>query len=374
LERVRVGVVGCGLVAQLMHLHYLRELGDRFVIAALCDVSAGTLAAVADTYDVARRYTDWRRLLDDGAIDALMVLTSTSHAEPAIAAFEQGLHVFVEKPMAVTLGEADRMIDAGRRAGRTLTVGYMKRHDPAYALVGDALGTLRDLRHVGITTLESPIGPYVEHESIKRVADLSDELIRDWADTRRRLTAEALGQQVDDITVAAYHDLLLDSAIHELNLLRGLLGDPEAVLLAEFWDAGRSMHVVLAYPGELRVSFSFVWLEELPEYVQELAFRGPAARLTVRFPSPFLRNAPTTAYLERHDGAALHREQIIASYDEAFRRELLHFRDTVVDGRLPLTSPEAARGDIALAGLIARAWLTGRPQPVVGLDLPPAPV
>jgi hypothetical protein len=99
VERVRVGVVGCGLVAQLMHLHYLRELGDRFVIAALCDVSAGTLAAVADTYDVARRYTDWRRLLDDGAIDALMVLTSASHAEPAIAAFEQGLHVFVEKPI-----------------------------------------------------------------------------------------------------------------------------------------------------------------------------------------------------------------------------------------------------------------------------------
>jgi predicted dehydrogenase len=66
------------------------------------------------------------------------------------------------------------MIDASRRAGRALTVGYMKRHDPAYALVGDALGTLGDLRHVGITTLESPIGPYVDHESIKRVADLSE--------------------------------------------------------------------------------------------------------------------------------------------------------------------------------------------------------
>lgn len=372
MERVLVGVIGCGLVAQHMHLRYLRELDDRYEVVALCDASPGTVGAVADAYGVARRVTDWRALLDTGPLDLVMVLTSTSHAEPAIAALERGAHVFVEKPMAVTLDEADRMIAAARSAGRSLTVGYMKRHDPVYRLAQDALASLGELRHVGLTTLESPIDAYVGHEPIRRVADLPEAMLQAWAARRQRLVEEALGGPADETIVRAYHDTLLDSAIHELNLLRGLVGDPERVVLAEFWDGGRSMHTVLAYPGELRATFSFVWLAELPDYVQELSFRAPAARLTIRFPSPFLRNAPTPAYLERGAGGALHREEIVASYDEAFRRELLHLHGTVTSGLAPLVSPEAARGDLALAGLIARAWTSGQPQAVGPLDGDPA--
>jgi predicted dehydrogenase len=364
MGRVRVGIVGCGLIAQLMHLHYLRELRERFEIAAVCDVSPGTVAAVADRYGVSRRYTDWRAMLDEVELDAVMVLTSTSHAEPAIAAFRRGLHVFVEKPMAVTTAEADAMIEASRAAGRTLTVGYMKRHDPTYALARETLRTLGPLRHIGITTLESPTGPYLDHEPIDRVADLPPALLAEWSSARQALVSQALGRPADETMARIYHDLLLDSAIHELNLLRGLVGDPDSVVSAEFWEGGRSMHVVLGYGSDLRVTFSWVWLPELPEYVQELAFRAPAARLTVRFPSPFLRNAPTPAVLEHYEAGAVHRERIVASYDEAFRRELLHFHGSVVDGTPPLVSPEAARGDLVLAGLIARAWLDSRSQPV----------
>jgi predicted dehydrogenase len=368
MERVRVGVIGCGLIAQLMHLHYLRELGDRFEIAALCDVSPGTLAGVADRHDVARRFTDWRAMLEEIELDLVMVLTSASHAEPAIAALERGRHVFVEKPMALTVGDADRMLAAARAAGRSLTVGYMKRHDPAYAAAAARIPALGPLRHVGITTLESPIGPYVDHESIVRVPDLPPDVVAAGAEERRRLVGEALGRPADDVLVRAYHDLLLDSAIHELNLLRGLAGDPSEVLAAEFWDDARSMQLVLGYPDELRVSFSFVWLPELPEYVQELAFRTPSARLALRFPSPFLRNAPTLVALDRFEDEVLHREQLVAGYDEAFRRELVHLHRTVVDGVAPLVTPEQARGDVVLAGLIARSWLDGGPLPVERLD------
>jgi predicted dehydrogenase len=368
MERVRVGVVGCGLVAQLMHLHYLRELADRFEIAALCDISPGTVNAVADRHGVGRRFTDWREMLDSVDLDLVMVLTNASHVEPALAAFAHGLHVFVEKPMALTVGDADRMIAAASAARRSLTVGYMKRHDPAYAAAAARLRTLGPLRHVGITTLESPIGPYVDHEAILRVADIGPEVLEAGLVERRRLVGEALGRDADDRLVRCYHDLLLDSAIHELNLLRGLAGDPTAVISSEFWDDARSMQVVLGYPDELRASFSFVWLDQLPEYVQELAFRAPGSRLTLRFPSPFLRNAPTAIALDRWEDGVLHREQVIAGYDEAFRRELVHLHRTVVEGAAPVVSAEVARGDVALAGLIARSWLEGRSLDVVDLD------
>jgi predicted dehydrogenase len=360
MERIRVGVVGCGLVAQLMHLRYLDELADRFEIAALCDISAGTVDAVADRHRVGRRFTDWREMLDAVRLDLIMVLTNASHAEPALAALARGLHVFVEKPMALSIGDADRMIAAASAAGRSLTVGYMKRHDPAYAAAAGRIKALGPLRHVGITTLESPIGPYVDHEVLIRVGDVPRQILDAGLAKRQRLVAEALGRPADQGLVRAYHDLLLDSAIHELNLLRGLVGDPSSVLAAEFWDDGRSMHVVFGYPGELRASFSFVWLEELPEYVQELAFRAPGGRVGLRFPSPFLRNAPTRIALDRWDDGVLHREELIAGYDEAFRRELVHLHRTVVDGVEPLVSPDVARGDVALAGLITQSWLDGR--------------
>ncbi|HEY3522562.1 MAG TPA: Gfo/Idh/MocA family oxidoreductase [Candidatus Limnocylindrales bacterium] len=368
MERLRVGVIGCGLVAQLMHLHYLRELGDRFEVAALCDLSPGTLAGVADRHRVAARFTDWREMLESVPLDLVMVLTSASHADPAVAALELGCHVFVEKPMALTVADADRMISAAREAGRSLTVGYMKRHDPAFAAAAARLATIGPLRHVGITTLESPIGTYVGHEDLVRVADLPAATLEAGLDERRRLVGQALGRPGDDTNVRAYHDLLLDSAIHELNLLRGLVGDPTDVLSAEFWDDARSMQLVLAYPDDLRVSFSFVWLPDLPEYVQELAFRAAGARLAIRFPSPFLRNAATLIELDESDGDVLRRGEIVAGYDEAFRRELVHLHRTVVDGIAPLVSPESARGDIALAGLIARSWLDRTSLPVAGLD------
>src|SRR5438445_13622961 len=111
--RLRVGVIGCGLIAQVMHLHYLRELSDRFEIAAVCDLSPGTARAVARAYGVERHLTDWRELVASD-LDAVMVLTSASHAPPAIAAARRGLHVFVEQPLCFTLTVAAEVITACR--------------------------------------------------------------------------------------------------------------------------------------------------------------------------------------------------------------------------------------------------------------------
>jgi predicted dehydrogenase len=77
-NRLRVGIVGCGLVAQVMHLHYLRELSDRFEIAAICDLSPPVLDQVGHDYGVDRRFTDWRRLVAE-PLDAVFVLVSGSH-------------------------------------------------------------------------------------------------------------------------------------------------------------------------------------------------------------------------------------------------------------------------------------------------------
>src|SRR5437870_2342017 len=102
--RLRVGVIGCGLIAQVMHLHYLRELSDRFEIAAVCDVSDEVRAACAREYGVPEQVASWQEMLAR-PLDAVFVLTSGSHAPIAIAAAKKGIHVMVEKPMCFSVAE-----------------------------------------------------------------------------------------------------------------------------------------------------------------------------------------------------------------------------------------------------------------------------
>src|SRR4051812_17586506 len=129
-SRIRVGVIGCGLVAQVMHLPHLRELDDRFEVAALCDLAPGPLEWAGTMFPQASRHTAWADLVDE--VDAVLVLTAGSHAPVAIAAAQAGVHVFVEKPMCFSVNEGREMIAAAQANGVVLMVGYMKRYDPSY--------------------------------------------------------------------------------------------------------------------------------------------------------------------------------------------------------------------------------------------------
>src|SRR5438445_9246542 len=144
-DRLRVGVIGCGLIAQVMHLNYLRELSDRFEATAVCDLSAEVRAACAREYGAAEQYESWQELLTR-PLDAVLVLTSGSHAPAAIAAAEAGLHVLVEKPMCFSVLEGRAMVDAATKAGVTMMVAYNKRYDPAYVRLLEESRTLNDLR------------------------------------------------------------------------------------------------------------------------------------------------------------------------------------------------------------------------------------
>src|ERR1700682_2556295 len=143
--RLRVGVVGCGLIAQVMHLHYLRELHDRFEVAALCDLSRTVVDGLGEAYGVDRRFTDWTQLLEE-PLDAVMGLPSGSHEPIAVAAAQAGRHVFIEKPIALSEAEGQKIIAAGKKAGVQLLVGYMKRYDPAVELMAGGVRGFHPVR------------------------------------------------------------------------------------------------------------------------------------------------------------------------------------------------------------------------------------
>jgi predicted dehydrogenase len=355
--RIKVGVIGCGLIAQVMHLHYLRELADRFEIAAVCDVSEDLARACAGDYGVPHVFTCWEDLLAS-PVDAVLILTSGSHAPIAIAAAKAGKHMLIEKPMCFSVAEGRLMIEAAKQAGVTLMVGYNKRYDPAYRRLCEEMRGLSDLRLLRVTTLESPLQPYVGHYRLHKSSGVAPEFAATLrADNQARITA-AIGA-AEPLARQAYHAVLLDSMVHEFNAIRGVLGEPDRMDFADIRENG--LTAILRF-GAAECIVAWVDLPGIAHYEMEFAFYAPDRRLTLSFPSPFLRSVPTLLHDEggaSPSSRAWRNEQVV-SYAESFKEELIHFHDCITAKRPPLTSGEDALRDIALCEAVVDAHLSHR--------------
>jgi len=121
MDRIGVGLVGCGRIADLHELGYRGRQDARIV--AVCDSKRALARAKARSWDVDRAYTGYRRLLADPAVDLVELLVPHHlHAEMTVAACEAGKHVSVQKPMALNVVQAERMIAAAEQAGVLLRV------------------------------------------------------------------------------------------------------------------------------------------------------------------------------------------------------------------------------------------------------------
>ncbi|MGF7398875.1 Gfo/Idh/MocA family oxidoreductase [Thermoanaerobacterium thermosaccharolyticum] len=128
-EKIRIGIIGCGGIANGKHMPSLSKL-DNVEMVAFCDIKEERALKAAKDYgiDGAKTYNDYRKLLEDKSIDVVHVCTpNKSHADITVDALEAGKHVMCEKPMAKTASNAKRMLDAAKKTGKKLTIGYQNR-------------------------------------------------------------------------------------------------------------------------------------------------------------------------------------------------------------------------------------------------------
>jgi predicted dehydrogenase len=128
--RVRLGVVGCGGVAQAVHLPVLSVLADQFQVVAVTDVNLERAILAASRFGVPLHFTSIEEMLNTAQMDALVVLT-LSHEECVEIAIDRGLHVFTEKPLSLDVSRSIGLCKAAKQAGVVLDVGLMRLHDRA---------------------------------------------------------------------------------------------------------------------------------------------------------------------------------------------------------------------------------------------------
>lgn len=129
MEKVRIGVIGCGGIANGKHMPAEKKNPNAEMVA-FCDIIEERAIKANKEYgnETSKVYTDYKELLKDKSIDAVLVLTHNSeHCHITVDALNAGKHVLCEKPMAMNYEEAKKMIEARDKSGKILTIGYQNR-------------------------------------------------------------------------------------------------------------------------------------------------------------------------------------------------------------------------------------------------------
>jgi myo-inositol 2-dehydrogenase/D-chiro-inositol 1-dehydrogenase len=328
-ETVGVALIGSGRMGAF-HAETLALRLPQARLAAVVDPAPGAAERLAGALGADRAYSDPARLWDDPAVDAVVIASpARSHADLVVAASAAGKHVFCEKPMAVTLPDADRAIDAARAAGVVLQVGFNRRFAAdwraARGLLDDGtLGTPRLLR-----SLTRDPGGFDPSRVLPDTIFL-ETLIHDF-DTLRFLNPGAVAVEVfavaDALVEPAWRDRgLLDTAVVTIRFDNGATAVAEACFEAAYGYDVR---------GEVLGSGGMATMGDGRRC--GMAFSGPAGRLveTVRGDQEL--------------------------FPEAYTAELAAFVDAVRTGVPAPVTGEDARAALAIALAAAESVRAGRP-------------
>jgi predicted dehydrogenase len=346
-RRIRVGVIGCGEVAQIIHLPTLSQLADRFEVTALCDISRTVLEGVGDLWGVDRRLTDYHELaaLDD--VDAVLICNPDPfHADAALAAIANGKDVLVEKPMCLGPRECDEIVAAAERAGAIVQVGYMRRHAPAMA---EAKALLAEVGEIRLARVHDLIGfNHIIINGTSRVirgddipAEASEAM---WA-RRTALVEEALGPLPPELRRA--YDLLLGLGSHDISAMRELLGLPHGVLHATVRQNGDYVTAALDYGGYV-CQFE-TGVDEIPRFDAHIEVFGARHKLRIQYDTPYVRNLPITlTVLEANGRGGTAERTIQPEWGDAFVAEWRAFADSVAARTQPAMNAADFRHDLDL--------------------------
>ena len=154
---IKVGIIGCGGIANSKHMPSLAKVKDCEMVA-FCDIIPERAENAAKKFGTAdaKAYTDYKELLADPEIEVIHVCTpNRSHSFITVDALHAGKHVMCEKPMAINSVEAKKMIDAAKETGKKLTIGYQSRfrEDSMYMKKESEDGTFGDIYYAKATAL-----------------------------------------------------------------------------------------------------------------------------------------------------------------------------------------------------------------------------
>ncbi|WP_413991456.1 Gfo/Idh/MocA family protein [Labrys okinawensis] len=361
-DRLRVGVIGGGLIAQVEHLPNLMGLPDKFEVEVVTDPSPSVRESLAARFGV-KTCAEAREALGLN-LDALVIAAPDPwHASLAEEAMEAGLHIFCEKPLCYGLAEIDRLGEVQRHTGKVLQVGYMKRFDPSYEAALDLVaGKAGSLRYLSVEVHDPDAWPFVgHHELVIAQGDVPAALIEETRHRKRLQVEAALGFAPDDVVFRGFAGSYCSALVHDVNAVHGLLDalglETGAVLGAALFAGGAGGQAAVDLRGgEALWTMTHVEIPGVADYAERISLYFEDEIVELIFPAPYLNHHPTQLSRRRSQGGSLEATAIRPGFGEAFVRELEGFWATVV-GKAPARNGigEARRDQALLIAMARRA-------------------
>lgn len=244
MEKLRMGVIGVGGIAQNRHIPTFLKMSDKVEIVAISDVNEATAKMVGEKFGIPKVCAHYADMF--GYVDAVTICTPNKfHAEITIAALEAGLHVFCEKPMAMRPDECEAMIAASKAAGKKLAIAYH------YRFMKESVAAKR-------LVMEDEIG----RPMVARAKGIRRRKVPGWGVfTNKELQGGGS---------------LIDYGCHLLDLSLWLLGNPKPVEVM-----GTTYNVLSKMPGQVNQwgSFNHETFEVDDHVTAYIKFEGGASML-----------------------------------------------------------------------------------------------
>ena len=336
-RRVQIGIIGCGMIAQVMHIPYLLSLPHLFEVVGLCDLSLRTAATLAARFGISHSFSSAEEMLGALHMDAVLILTPY-HFPMAMTALDSNVHVFVEKPMCVNAEEATALVAKARHMGRVGQVGYHKPYDAGFRLGAEMIRAMDEIKLATMHIAHGPNEPFLDHHQVIRFDDIDPTVRQETSQAMQAAMEKAIGVQPTHLMRA--YGSLLGGGCHQLSIMQGCLGHVEEVRHTEVWNEGRSLSSTIIFEGGVRCLFSSVFMPDIRMFNETFTAYSNSESIAIRFPSPFLQHAPTLVQRCTMEGKHFGETELTSDYSEAFRNELMQFHRSIVTGEPPLTSLE----------------------------------
>ncbi len=287
---MQIGIVGCGVVAQTMHIPHVVELPG-VELAALCDPAADRLATLADRYNVPGRYEDVTAMLADRPpLDAVIVLSPMQHHAAAVEqTLEAGVHTLVEKPLAASPAEAARLAALADASEAVAMVAYMKRYAPAFERARTEIAALDRIDLVTAYDVDPDHGRILEDVYDLVPGELPAELL---AESEAKREADSLAAiDSEDPELAAAYAWHLEHICHDVNLLHALFGSVTTIEHATLGD--RYLTATIRFEDDVTCLLTS-GNSDRPWFEDWIRVDTPEGELTLEYFNPFIKNDPAT--------------------------------------------------------------------------------
>lgn len=341
---LRVGVLGCGPIAQAAHFESCTKARNA-ELYAICDVADDLRERMAATHAPRRTFDDYAKMLADPELEAVIIATSDAfHVPAALLALEAGKHVLCEKPLAVSVEEAERLRSAVAASGLTLQVGHMKRYDAGL--------------QAAKTFIDGPMGQmvalkawYCDNTHRYAMTDAVQPLMVTSAMARK--PAQNPKDDLDRYYMLAHGSHLVDTA-------RYFAGEIVAVDARLLNRAGmRCWFVDVEFANgvlghlDLTVAVRMDWHEGFQIYGEQGSILGKTY-------NPWYYKSSDVDIFDEADGST---RRVLGADGHFYRRQLEGFADTILNGT-PQTGADLEDGIASVRAMVAIAQSARTRQPV----------